>query len=95
MSPAHMDWSMHYPEFFTLKNQTSTTQNLSFQKKVEFADLGCGYGGLLVALSTLFPDTLMLGKRIIPMNSLTINLFFILYILGFVQFSIIKVWKYE
>ncbi|KAG9305960.1 hypothetical protein G9A89_016613 [Geosiphon pyriformis] len=34
------------------------------QPKVEFADLGCGYGGLLVALSTLYPDTLMLGMEI-------------------------------
>ncbi|CAG8762643.1 11933_t:CDS:2, partial [Acaulospora colombiana] len=34
------------------------------QKKIEFADLGCGYGGLLVALSTLFPDTLLLGMEI-------------------------------
>ncbi|PVU90544.1 hypothetical protein BB561_004833 [Smittium simulii] len=33
-------------------------------KKVEFADIGCGYGGLLVALAPLFPDTLMLGMEI-------------------------------
>ncbi|CAG8434728.1 2224_t:CDS:2 [Funneliformis mosseae] len=70
VSPAHMDWSRHYPEFFTLKNDnndqvSSTQQNPpSIQKKVEFADLGCGYGGLLVALSTVFPDTLMLGMEI-------------------------------
>jgi hypothetical protein len=28
---------------------------------VEIADIGCGFGGLLVALSPLFPNTLMLG----------------------------------
>ncbi|KAI9026863.1 guanine-N(7)--methyltransferase-like protein [Hyaloraphidium curvatum] len=33
-------------------------------KKVEFADIGCGYGGLMIELSPLFPDTLMLGMEI-------------------------------
>ncbi len=32
--------------------------------EVEFADIGCGYGGLLVQLSPLFPATLMLGMEI-------------------------------
>ncbi|KAJ1966330.1 tRNA (guanine-N(7)-)-methyltransferase (tRNA(m7G46)-methyltransferase) [Dispira parvispora] len=32
--------------------------------KVEFADLGCGYGGLLVGLAPIFPETLMLGMEI-------------------------------
>lgn len=32
--------------------------------RVEFADVGCGYGGLLVALAPLFPNTLMLGLEI-------------------------------
>ncbi|KAJ2371234.1 tRNA (guanine-N(7)-)-methyltransferase (tRNA(m7G46)-methyltransferase) [Coemansia sp. RSA 2607] len=32
--------------------------------KVEFADIGCGYGGLLVALSPLYPSTLMVGMEI-------------------------------
>ena len=30
---------------------------------VEFADIGCGYGGLLVQLSPMFPNTLMIGMR--------------------------------
>merc|ERR1712130_88652 len=34
------------------------------QKKVEFADIGCGFGGLLMRLAPLFPDTLMLGMEI-------------------------------
>jgi tRNA (guanine-N7-)-methyltransferase len=33
-------------------------------KNVEFADIGCGYGGLLIALSPLFPSTLILGMEI-------------------------------
>jgi len=46
-----MDWSKHYPK------QCSANP-------VRFADVGCGYGGLLVALGPLFPDTLMLGMEI-------------------------------
>ena len=33
-------------------------------RQVEFADIGCGYGGLLVQLSPMFPNTLMLGMEI-------------------------------
>ncbi|KAJ2782260.1 tRNA (guanine-N(7)-)-methyltransferase (tRNA(m7G46)-methyltransferase) [Coemansia javaensis] len=32
--------------------------------RVEFADIGCGYGGLLVALAPLYPSTLMVGMEI-------------------------------
>lgn len=32
--------------------------------QVEFADVGCGYGGLLVELSALFPRTLALGLEL-------------------------------
>lgn len=54
-NPSLMDWTRHYPEFYPAKEG-------QVQKKVEFADIGCGYGGLLIALAPLFPDTLMLGK---------------------------------
>ena len=33
-------------------------------KKVTFADIGCGYGGLLVSLSTMYPNNLALGMEI-------------------------------
>ena len=33
-------------------------------KLVTFADIGCGYGGLLVNLSKHFPDNLALGMEI-------------------------------
>ena len=33
-------------------------------QKVTFADVGCGYGGLLVSLSTMFPDNIALGMEI-------------------------------
>lgn len=68
--PSDMDWHQYYPEFFTAP-PTSDVENGDKQlskpgnaKKVEFADIGCGYGGLLVDLSPMFPDTLMLGMEI-------------------------------
>ena len=40
-SPDQMDWSSLYPAFFD-------SQDASCEKaKVEFADIGCGYGGLI------------------------------------------------
>lgn len=33
-------------------------------KDVTIADIGCGFGGLLFALSTTFPETLSLGTTI-------------------------------
>ncbi|TNM89030.1 tRNA (guanine-N(7)-)-methyltransferase [Takifugu rubripes] len=56
--PEEMDWSQLYPHFFPGKSSEDKTH------QVEFADIGCGYGGLLVELSTLFPDKLMLGLEI-------------------------------
>jgi len=49
-----MDWSTHYPDFFTSPAAGTT-------KRVEVADVGCGFGGLLFALAPLMPDTLVLG----------------------------------
>lgn len=31
-------------------------------KEVEVADIGCGFGGLLVALAPVLPETLILGR---------------------------------
>ncbi|KAG2490234.1 hypothetical protein HYH03_011358 [Edaphochlamys debaryana] len=31
---------------------------------VRFVDIGCGFGGLLVKLATIYPDTLMMGMEI-------------------------------
>lgn len=44
-----MDWGAHYPAF------------AGSEKIPEFADVGCGFGGLLIALAPLFPGALMLG----------------------------------
>jgi len=58
-SPEDMDWSPYFEEFF---QKHESDQNVS--KNVEFLDIGCGYGGLLITLSSLYPETLMLGMEI-------------------------------
>jgi tRNA (guanine-N7-)-methyltransferase len=50
-----MDWASHYPAYFPAKDGQEA-------KQVEWADVGCGFGGLLMALAPQFPDTLMLGE---------------------------------
>lgn len=52
-SPSHpslYDWSKLYPTIDS--------------NKVEFADVGCGYGGFLVSLAETFPDKFALGMEI-------------------------------
>jgi hypothetical protein len=39
-----MDWSILYPSYFTRAKSDGATSPV---KSVEFADIGCGYGGLL------------------------------------------------
>nr|XP_018264132.1 tRNA (guanine-N(7)-)-methyltransferase [Kwoniella dejecticola CBS 10117]OBR86290.1 tRNA (guanine-N(7)-)-methyltransferase [Kwoniella dejecticola CBS 10117] len=69
-SPAEMDWSFHYPKFFSHPDQaepdasSASADEAQTQKQVEWADVGCGFGGLLMALAPMFPDTLMLGMEI-------------------------------
>lgn len=50
-SPDTMDWSKLYP----IEYNTS---------KVEIADIGCGYGGLMIKLGPEFPSSLILGMEI-------------------------------
>nr|ACO10204.1 tRNA guanine-N7 methyltransferase [Caligus rogercresseyi] len=53
VKPSSKDWTPEYPALDSFSD-----------KKIRFADVGCGYGGLLVALSSMFPQTLMLGLEI-------------------------------
>lgn len=55
-SPEEMDWSTHYPKYFDEDGKSKDG------KRVEWADVGCGFGGLLMSLAPQFPDTLMLGR---------------------------------
>ena len=55
-----MDWEAHYPAFVQA-DVTTETGVRPLIRQVEIADVGCGFGGLLVALSPLLPDQLILG----------------------------------
>lgn len=60
-----MDWTAYYPAFVHQhddnSDETPSTDTATMAKEVEVADIGCGFGGLLVALSPILPNTLMLG----------------------------------
>ena len=46
-----MDWSKFYPDFFPEPEVNGKSdeeiKKIQSHKAVEFADIGCGYGGLL------------------------------------------------
>lgn len=70
LSPAHMDWSSHYPAFVNPDpEKTNLAGARKLLKDVEVVDIGCGFGGLLVGLAPLLPETLMLGMPMDPVNS--------------------------
>lgn len=58
ISPQHVDYCLHFPRLF------QSSDLAGGPPKVEFADIGCGFGGLLISLSTLFPKTLMIGMEL-------------------------------
>ncbi|KAK4128482.1 hypothetical protein N657DRAFT_562541 [Parathielavia appendiculata] len=76
--PDQMDWSSLYPDYVVDEPQEQQTPGPEtpsdldlaplrpkrISKEVEVADIGCGFGGLLVALGPLMPDTLVLGLEI-------------------------------
>ncbi|KAK5949212.1 tRNA (guanine-N(7)-)-methyltransferase (tRNA(m7G46)-methyltransferase) [Knufia fluminis] len=65
-SPQHMDWSTHFPAFKAQSTEAEGTPSNppTMTRQVEIADIGCGFGGLVVALSPLFPTTLMIGMEL-------------------------------
>ena len=58
--PTEFDTAAHYPAFFTGESSSSSTPS----PVVEIADVGCGFGGLLIGLSPLYPRTLIMGMEI-------------------------------
>ncbi|CCD25150.1 tRNA (guanine46-N7)-methyltransferase NDAI_0E03330 [Naumovozyma dairenensis CBS 421] len=56
-SPSDMDWSRLYPYY-----KDESTGKMT--NKVTIADIGCGFGGLLIDLSPKFPQDLILGMEI-------------------------------
>ncbi|EDK36730.2 hypothetical protein PGUG_00828 [Meyerozyma guilliermondii ATCC 6260] len=51
-NPDAMEWGKLYPEY------------ANTDKKVEIADIGCGYGGLMIGLAKEYPQTMILGMEI-------------------------------
>ncbi|KAL4934803.1 hypothetical protein BDV06DRAFT_217867 [Aspergillus oleicola] len=65
LTPAHMDWATHFPAFVNPDpKQTNAAGARKLLKDVEVVDIGCGFGGLLVGLAPVLPDTLMVGMEI-------------------------------
>ncbi|EFJ24170.1 hypothetical protein SELMODRAFT_101998 [Selaginella moellendorffii] len=64
VSPAHCDWSEHFPVLAAAGDGSASGQQQQQAPKVRFADVGCGFGGLLVRLSDLYPETLMIGMEL-------------------------------
>ncbi|KXX81569.1 tRNA (guanine-N(7)-)-methyltransferase [Madurella mycetomatis] len=77
-SPDQMDWSSLYPDYVVEEaedqeaaapdtvpgREVARDKPKRLSKEVEVADIGCGFGGLLVALAPTMPDTLILGLEI-------------------------------
>lgn len=57
LNPGTYNWRLHYADFFR-----NTKIDADETAVIRFADVGCGFGGLLVKLSPLFPSELSLGK---------------------------------
>lgn len=66
-----MDWSSLYPAFATEASNTdesildaedSTRKITPISRDVDVADIGCGFGGLLVGLAPKLPNNLLLGE---------------------------------
>ncbi|KAK8116078.1 methyltransferase [Apiospora sp. TS-2023a] len=76
ISPDHMDWAPFFPAYTAdpeeLPEATASTnddqpvqrQPKRLRQDVEILDIGCGFGGLLVALAPRLPDKLVLGMEI-------------------------------
>ena len=67
-SPALMNWSVLYPDLFPSPDAAASTSSSpsssDSEKEVTMADVGCGYGGLTVALGVAFPDEIILGLEL-------------------------------
>jgi tRNA (guanine-N7-)-methyltransferase len=62
IAPARALWSRHFPAFAAPSDPTALVPGLG----VRVMDVGCGFGGLTMALAERAPDTLVLGLEIRP-----------------------------
>ncbi|CAH0056435.1 unnamed protein product [Clonostachys solani] len=63
-APDQMDWAPYFPAFVDQSESNDPSKPKPLTKDIEVVDIGCGFGGLLVALAPLMPETLMLGLEI-------------------------------
>ncbi|KAI4128745.1 MAG: hypothetical protein LQ338_002588 [Usnochroma carphineum] len=69
-SPDLMDWATYYPAYVASSAELSEARDKSkpnlrlLKRDVTVADIGCGFGGLLVALAPKLPDELLIGMEI-------------------------------
>ncbi|KAL8961668.1 MAG: hypothetical protein Q9193_001813 [Seirophora villosa] len=68
-APDLMDWAAHYPAYVALDSAQSTSEDVdspsalrALNKPVTVADIGCGFGGLLVALAPKLPEDLLIDR---------------------------------
>ena len=59
--PGRMDWSAHFPAYCRDLDPAGGSSPKQPNRNVTVADIGCGFGGLLLALSELLPSDLILG----------------------------------
>lgn len=57
--PSDIDWSGHFPELYK-----QAKENNEECPKVDFVDIGCGFGGMTITLAREFPDKLTVGMEI-------------------------------
>ena len=57
--PADIDWSEHFPELYE-----QAKENNEAGPKVDFVDIGCGFGGMTITLAREFPNKLTVGMEI-------------------------------
>uniref|UniRef100_A0A6U0J4P5 tRNA (guanine-N(7)-)-methyltransferase n=2 Tax=Micromonas pusilla TaxID=38833 RepID=A0A6U0J4P5_MICPS len=60
IKPQEYKWEREYREFLS----ASIHANSAEKPLVQFADVGCGFGGLLIRLAQLFPRNLVVGFEI-------------------------------
>ncbi|KAF3019743.1 tRNA (guanine-N(7)-)-methyltransferase (tRNA(m7G46)-methyltransferase) [Neopestalotiopsis sp. 37M] len=74
-TPAEMDWSPYFPAYVAdseelpdagahAEEEQALTAPKRLKQDVEIIDIGCGFGGLLVAMGPAVPKSLMLGLEI-------------------------------
>lgn len=78
-NPLYSQWHLHYPSFFGIPNNNNDRIvvntgkfDIPYENKFDnpknlaptILDIGCGYGGLMFALTKHFPNNLILGQEI-------------------------------